>query len=59
MKESNLTSLKLNKKVISKFDNNAVKGGANESMPLTKCKLPLDHDHTFKPVPNPDDGEPI
>ena len=59
MKKMNLNSLALNKKSISSLDYVSVKGGADLSMPLTKCKLPLDDNHTFLPIPNPDDDGPI
>lgn len=60
MKKLNLNSLKLNKKIISSLDGATVKGGANDSLPLTKCKLdPIDTTTTFQPIPNPDDAGPI
>ncbi|QHI35182.1 hypothetical protein IMCC3317_05280 [Kordia antarctica] len=56
----NLTSLTLNKKVISNLQNATIIGGANKTYPLTKCKLePIDTTTTFQPIPNPDDALPI
>jgi hypothetical protein len=60
MKKMNLNSLELNKKNISNFNKTTINGGANDSLPLTKCKLDsIDTATLMPPIPNPDDDPPL